>query len=783
MSQSRQQLAITTQVLIAGAALLLGGCFFGGGGDDSEATPTVTPNATSKAVPTSTAVSTPSATATPRPDASLGPPFPPPAPGTFGQTGPLVTDRHLHTATLLEDGRVLVVGGSHALLGVLDSAELYDATGSAVVAQEDGPDRMATGAFEATGSMEQARQTHAATRLADGRVLITGGIFSSTPGQGPLASAEVYDPETGRFASTGSMATARLGHGSTLLADGRVLVVGGSGNPYIAAAELYDPATGVFVPGGEMAVGRLFVSLVHLPEGRVLVHGAGFGERVAPEIYDPATQTFTLVDTPEGIRWPSQAIGLLDGTVLFTGDCCGDDGSSALPTAVLFDPVTNEVIELPPMHDGRFAHRLALLADGRVLLAGGQDAALEGVGGAPTSEVFDPATRNFEVVGPMSGGRRWHTATTLDDGQVLVIGEPDGEGRTVDRFAPPARETRAISGLFTEPREMRPDVVLELGPRPPSPFEPWNREDVVLYDLETMTEQNLGQGVSKAFSPDGTRFAWTAGRTSFGGETWVLDLETGERASFGEGLVLWWHDDVNLYVQQQPGNRRELLDVETGLRRPIDEALIVPPWDRPVEAGGFRLQRLEQGEYPAWSSLYLVEDISGARLPIRFDAHRAVLAPDGTVFVSLPPGEPSGPDVNAGPHIETGLANIFEVDLKTGEATFIATALGTAPGFPFVASNEVVAWTDDACGLRDGSPATLIFDRASGTLTELRPAGWPNAAVGDQIGFGVFGATALFDTESMQYSAVLPDTANDVVWSSDQRYAALSSHGGHGGPC
>ena len=129
-------------------------------------------------------------------------------------TGQMTVERGLHTATLLADGRVLVVGGFTTGLSALASAELFDP---------------ATGAFSPTGSMATGRAVQIATLLQDGRVLVAGG--ASDTWDIHLASAEVYDPGSGSFSATGPMAAQRIDYfdTATLLADGRVLVAGGQG--------------------------------------------------------------------------------------------------------------------------------------------------------------------------------------------------------------------------------------------------------------------------------------------------------------------------------------------------------------------------------------------------------------------------------------------------------------------------------------------------------------------------------------------------------------------------
>jgi hypothetical protein len=261
-----------------------------------------------------------------------------PATGTFSPTGPMAMPREDHTATLLEDGRVLIVGGNDVGAHTTLTAELYDPS---------------TGGFTATGSLGTARGFHTATRLPDGRVLIAGGDVAAWSDSGPfLASAEIYDPTTGTFSSTGPMAEGRSHHAATLLPDGRVLVSGGvtSGGDSIslASAELFDPATGTFTPTGPMTDGRVYHTATVLSDGRVLVTGGCPFGRVygnnpqflrSAELYDPATGTFTSTGSMTDGRTWAEAILLADDRVLITGGA-GDGATSSLATAEIFDPTT-----------------------------------------------------------------------------------------------------------------------------------------------------------------------------------------------------------------------------------------------------------------------------------------------------------------------------------------------------------------------------------------------------------------------------------------------------------
>lgn len=159
--------------------------------------------------------------------------------GTFAATGNLSRPRQFHTATLLTNGQVLIAGGYTTVNGLAGwkSTELYDPS---------------TGTFSVAGDMTAARFFHTATLLPDGKVLIVGGNNSIAGGCfcDPLPSAQLYDPSTASFTPTGGMAIAKSAHTATLLRNGKVLVTGGAANHSSTGAELYDPSTGIFTVTG-----------------------------------------------------------------------------------------------------------------------------------------------------------------------------------------------------------------------------------------------------------------------------------------------------------------------------------------------------------------------------------------------------------------------------------------------------------------------------------------------------------------------------------------------------
>jgi hypothetical protein len=316
------------------------------------------------------------------------------AAGPWEMTGAMNTARYGHTATLLPDGKVLVVGGM-GIAGALASTELYD------------PD---TGLWTLTGSLAVARLWHTATLLKDGKVLVAGGANIS----GVLDSAELYDPATGQWTPSGVMVVPHKGHSATLLTNGKVLVVGGRGvaDPAVRA-ELYDPATGTWSATGLMKFpDRLWNTATLLPDGKVLVVG-GLGLPVCnnPELYDPLTDTWTLNNS-----YIACSIYGLTATTLSNGVVLVVHGLQSES----YDPATgtwyfNEGL----LREPRMFHAAVLLSNGNVMVVGGE---LTSTDGYSSAELFDPVYGGWRFAGWLNEVRIKHTLTMLKNGKVLAAG-------------------------------------------------------------------------------------------------------------------------------------------------------------------------------------------------------------------------------------------------------------------------------------------------------------------------------------------------------------------------
>jgi hypothetical protein len=345
----------------------------------------------------------------------------------FCGSGNLSVARTYPTSTLLQNGMVLIAGGQSST-GFSNAADLYNP---------------ATGTTTPTGSLNVERAGHTATLLQDGTVLIVGGQISPVPpSTNPFTSTvEIYNPGTGTFTLlTNGLNYPRSGHTATLLADGTVLIAGGTSQSgsgpvfQVVQAEIYNPATQTFTVVGSLNTARLAHTATLLPNGQVLIAS---GLDNTAEFYNPVTQTFTYTGSLSTSRQYASATLLASGKVLIAGGL-QSNGATGIATAELYDPVAATFSLTGSLNTARGAHAATILPDGTVLVAGGfncppPSCTTDILGSA---EVYNPATATFSNTGSLINARYQEMATLLNDGTVLLAGGWSGNSptATTERF-------------------------------------------------------------------------------------------------------------------------------------------------------------------------------------------------------------------------------------------------------------------------------------------------------------------------------------------------------------
>ncbi|MFT3707155.1 MAG: kelch repeat-containing protein [Archangium sp.] len=364
-------------------------------------------------------------------------------PDSWRPTAPLDL-RLSHVAALLDDGRVLIAGGS-----VLRDSWLYDPQA----------DRWIDG-----GEMATFRDSATATRLPDGRVLVTGGW----DGLAATSTTDLFDPITNTWSAGPPMASARFDHSATALRDGRVLVVAGTNN---STAELYDPTTNRWTPAGTINAGQFHTATL-LQDGRVLITG---GRNAAADTYfstvnlfDPVTGQWQAASSLMVARYGHQATLLPNGRVLITG---GFQTSGYVLTTELYDPGSNTWM-IRAMQIREHSAATAVKLGSRVLLMGGFN-------GSPSDtnsvEEYDFTTNRWSEGRWMLGYHHFHTATVMQTGQILIVGQGSeiySAGRASIGFlssrsdAPAGQELRSVVFILNSGAARADALAFSVSPSP-----------------------------------------------------------------------------------------------------------------------------------------------------------------------------------------------------------------------------------------------------------------------------------------------------------------------------
>ena len=305
--------------------------------------------------------------------------------------------------------------------------------------------------WRGTAPLRQARSGACVVRLADDRVMISGGTADD-----PLASVEVYQstPEE-KFVDAGSLNAARSGHGCAVLKDGRVLVAGGGA----ANIEVYEPSLDTWTSIESPILRAKGTTVTALPDGRALITG---GKATEIEVFDADTSTITLL-TGGGMltqRDRHSVTVLRDGRLLLAGGIGTDQ--TVLNSAEILDPDTGEVSPVEGLAAARAGHSATALLDGRVLLAGGTDGSAE----LSSLEVWIPDTGRFQLLGAnLKGARQNHMALLSETNGVVLLagGLAASEPIATSELFDPSTDSIQDAGSLTAARSDLAGIVLADG--------------------------------------------------------------------------------------------------------------------------------------------------------------------------------------------------------------------------------------------------------------------------------------------------------------------------------
>lgn len=364
----------------------------------------------------------------------------------------------------------------------------------------------------------------------------------------------------------------------------------------------------------------------------------------------------------------------------------------------------------------------------------------------------------------------------------FMLAACDGGGTSIIERIDETQAPRVeVAGITLEPR---PDGAVSGRqlPPPPTMFEPWDGQSAVVYDIDGRTATAFGRGTLGSFDPSGGLYAWIAEPAAGGaGELRVLDLRTNEQRVIGAGSNARFVNETQILVSPVGVTPGALIDVFTLERTTADDEQPAMANSEEIETpSGYFLRRPSRDE-----PFTLVNPATGNVL-LRFDAMAAQPAGEDAILIATRPVDINAANNAQGAPAED-TANLFLIDIESGAATFVASAVGLFDGptfsLPMAASQNFVAWTPFYCGIA-AQGRTRIYDRVTGAITELDASLFvgftPDGLLTADFGFG---PERLIEPRTLEYVAVVPG-GDDIAWSDDYKYAAHGlTFGGHDGHC
>ncbi|MEP6694223.1 MAG: kelch repeat-containing protein [Chloroflexota bacterium] len=337
--------------------------------------------------------------------------------------GELSQPRAYATALALANGEILVVGGLDR-----NTADVTNTQSELV--------NVKTGTVSVLGQQLEGRLHQTMTRALGDKIVVAGGVKFLTTHWDPVDSVDVYVPADRKWTKATSLIDPRSDHAATTLLTGMVMVIGGNQGPrLLQSVEIYDLKNDRWFRASPLPQPRTELSAFTLADGRVLVAGGIDPSGAATDvtyIYNPPADSWAEGPHMKLPRVQHTAVQLKNGDILFMG---GDGAASG--TSERYDVKLETFVLSGTLVDPRQASQAAQLPDGRVVLVGGMPPRNDGFLPLRSAEIWDPLTEQWSALPPSLTPRAWPSIVVIGGAVYQLSGTGDDEAayRTIERLA------------------------------------------------------------------------------------------------------------------------------------------------------------------------------------------------------------------------------------------------------------------------------------------------------------------------------------------------------------